>query len=201
MPGSPTNGTLLDMSAVQQPDPVIEKLGAILQAVARGDNDAFTELYRCTSSRLFGVCVRMLPQRSDAEDVLQEVFVTIWNKASGYDVSRANPMGWLLSIARSKAIDRLRSFKRDRRNTPLDLEAPLVDNAPSVVDAAEASDERHRLDQCLGTLENRQRAAIHEAFLDGLSHSDLAERWSVPLGTMKSWIRRGLTQLRMCLEQ
>jgi RNA polymerase sigma-70 factor, ECF subfamily len=189
------------MSAVQQTDPATEKLGAILVSVARGDSDAFTELYRSTSPKLFGVCVRMLPQRSDAEDVLQDVFVTIWNKASSYDAHRANPMGWLLSIARSKAIDRLRTFKRDKRNTPLDLEAPLVDRAPSVAEAAEASDERHRLDRCLGTLEDRQRAAIHEAFLDGSTHSDLAERWSVPLGTMKSWIRRGLTQLRMCLEQ
>lgn len=189
------------MESMTPSDASGDDLGPTLVAVARGDGDAFARLYRQTSARLFGICVRMLPQRSDAEDVLQDIYVTIWNRASTYDTTQPNPIGWLIAIARSKAIDRLRTHKRDRRNTPLDDTTPLVDETPSVADLAETSDDRRRLDSCLATLEDRQRAAIRQAFMDGSTHNELAERWAVPLGTMKSWIRRGLAQLKACLER
>ncbi|MCO6057252.1 sigma-70 family RNA polymerase sigma factor [Pseudomonas sp. MOB-449] len=174
-------------------------LGGLLTAVALQDRNAFAALYRLTSAKLFGICLRMLPQRSDAEDVLQEVYVTIWHKAAQYDHQRASPITWLAMVARNKAIDRLRAATQ-RHHEPLELLEP-VSGAQRIEDTVALDVERRRLDRCLGSLEEKQRAAIRTAFFDGCTYEDLAQRSGVPLGTLKSWIRRGLLRLKECLER
>jgi RNA polymerase sigma-70 factor (ECF subfamily) len=174
-------------------------LGGLLAATARQDRNAFAALYRLTSAKLFGICLRMLPQRSDAEDVLQEVYVTIWHKAGQFDRQRSSPITWMSMIARNKAIDRLRAGS-DRQRAPVELLEDV--QAPTRLDeAVDLAAEQRRLLRCLGSLEGRQRQAIRTAFFDGCTYGELADRSGVPLGTLKSWIRRGLLRLKECLER
>ncbi|AYC35076.1 sigma-70 family RNA polymerase sigma factor [Pseudomonas cavernae] len=175
-------------------------LSGMLRAVANHDRSAFAALYRLTSAKLFGICLRMLPQRSDAEDVLQEVYVTVWHKATLYDGQRASPITWLAMIARNKSIDRLRVSGVERHNEPIELLERMHEPEPAS-DPVEIDAERRRLDQCLAALEDRQRCVIRTAFFDGCTYEELASRSGVPLGTMKSWIRRGLLRLKECLEK
>jgi RNA polymerase sigma-70 factor (ECF subfamily) len=178
-----------------------ESLERLLAAVALGNRAAFEALYRATSRRLFGLCVRLLGDRAEAEDVLQETFATLWRKAAQYDAQRGGPMGWLAMIARNKAIDRRRSMSASRLTGPLALADDVADPTASPPQAAQAQIERKRLDGCLEQLDPRRRTLIHAAFFDGSTYEELATRTGSPLGTVKSWIRRGLQQLRECLGQ
>lgn len=174
-------------------------LDDLLVAVARHDRRAFEVLYRRTSAKLFGICVRMLPQRSDAEDVLQEVYVTVWRKAALFDGQRASPITWLVMIARNKCIDRLRVGGVERHQEPIEFHELLSEHGPA--DSAEVHSEQRRLNLCLSGLEERQRQVIRTAFFEGCTYDELASRTGVPLGTMKSWIRRSLLRLKACLQQ
>ena len=170
-----------------------------LQAVAGGDQAAFAALYRLTSGKLFSVCLQMLHERGDAEDALQEVYVRVWHRADSFDPVQAAAMTWLITLARNQCIDRLRR----RREAPLDDVAAesLVDPDPEPSLQSEASEDRRRLEHCLGTLAYQQKHAIRAAFFSGATYNQLADRCGVPLATMKSWIRRSLIRLRACLEQ
>ncbi|MEC5409385.1 sigma-70 family RNA polymerase sigma factor [Paraburkholderia sp. MPAMCS5] len=174
-------------------------LNSILRLVARGDQRAFADFYRLTASRVFAVIVRMLHDRAEAEDVLQEVYTNAWHRAGSFDPARGNAMTWLITLARNRAIDRL----RQHREEPLDEEraAEIRDDAPTPAEAAERSEERRRLERCLDALDPQQVGAVREAFFTGATYGELAERLRVPLGTMKSWIRRSLMQLKTCLER
>ncbi|MBI0331347.1 sigma-70 family RNA polymerase sigma factor [Burkholderia plantarii] len=177
-----------------------ERLNQLLLSVARGDQQAFAEFYRLTSSRVYGVIVRMLHDTGEAEDVLQEAYTSAWRRADSFDPARAGAMTWLVTLARNRAIDRL----RQHRDTPLDDSAAQDlpdDDTPSPAALAEASEERRRLQDCLDQLGAPQRHAVRDAFFSGATYAELAERLSVPLGTMKSWIRRSLMQLKLCLER
>jgi len=176
-------------------------LGSLLGAIARGDAAAFEQLYRATSAKLFCICLRILPQRGDAEEVLQDVFTTIWHKAGQYDATRANPFVWLGMLARNRAIDRLRASANERQVAPIALAADVGDETPSTLTLAESSDERRRLESCINQLEAQRRHLIRTAFFDGATYEELARRCGSPLGTVKSWVRRGLAQLKLCLEQ
>ena len=172
-----------------------------LTRVADGDAEALRALYRDTSAKLFGVCLRILKDRGEAEEVLQEVYITVWRKAGQFDASRGlSPMTWLAALARNKAIDRLRSSGRLRPSEPLDLAASVPETAPTALDRLESQGEHGRLEACLSELEPNQQTAIRTAFFDGASYPELAARMGAPLGTLKSWIRRGLLRLRVCLE-
>ncbi len=176
----------------------------IVAAVARipsGDRAALQTVYRLTSAKLFGVCLRILGERSEAEDVLQEVYVTVWRKAVDFDASRASPMTWLIAIARNRAIDRLRATRQSRRMHPIDAAADVADSSPIADRALENTQDHARLHGCLDGLDSRERAALRGAFFDGNTYEDLAARMNVPLGTMKSWIRRAMIKLKSCLEQ
>jgi RNA polymerase sigma factor (sigma-70 family) len=142
-----------------------------------------------------------LGERSEAEDVLQEVFVTVWRKAADFDAGRASPMTWLIAIARNRAIDRLRATRQSRHMDPIDIATDVADSAPLADNALENAQDHARLHGCLDGLETRERAALRGAFFDGNTYEDLAARMKVPLGTMKSWIRRAMIKLKSCLEQ
>jgi RNA polymerase sigma-70 factor (ECF subfamily) len=172
-----------------------------LARVAHGDRLALGAVYRDTSAKLFGICLRILGDRGEAEDVLQEVYLTVWNKAALFDASRASPITWLVAIARNRAIDRLRAGGIVRKADPIEAAAEISDPAPSAAAEVESAQERRRLEHCLGELEPQHSAAIRTAFLDGVTYEELAAQMDVPLGTMKSWIRRGLLRLRACLER
>lgn len=178
-----------------------ERVRDTLLAVAGGDRAAFETLYRLTSAKLFGVCLRISGKRSDAEDVLQETYTAVWHKAGLYDAERASPITWLVMIARNKAIDRARVESGEPRSAPIELAADIGDAAPQPSVEVEAADSSRRLDGCLQALEARQRTLIRTAFFEGATYENLASRGGVPLGTVKSWIRRGLLKLKACLEQ
>ncbi|HEY7929100.1 MAG TPA: sigma-70 family RNA polymerase sigma factor [Steroidobacteraceae bacterium] len=182
-------------------------LERLLQQCAHGDQSGFAELYQRTSARLFALCLRMLRDHGAAEDVLQEVFVTVWRSAASFDAARAGAMTWLVTLTRNKAIDRLRK-RREWALDPLSaLEFANAESSPegaadrlSPAAEAEGAQEYVRLQRCLEELEPQPQSYIREAFFSGATYNELARRSKVPLGTMKSWIRRGLLQLRKCLE-
>jgi RNA polymerase sigma-70 factor (ECF subfamily) len=147
-----------------------------------------------------GVCLRILKDRDDAEDVMQEVYVSVWRRAGSFDPARASPITWLATIARNRAIDRLRSRASRGSSAPVEAILEMADERPDGFAVAAAKDEGARVHHCLSTLEGRAQEMIRVAFFEGLSYSDLAARAGVPLGTCKSWIRRGLQRLRDCLE-
>lgn len=176
-------------------------IAAALARIPGGDRAALQTVYRLTSAKLFGVCLRILGERGEAEDVLQEVYVTVWRKAANFDVSRASPMTWLIAIARNRAIDRLRATRRSRNMDPIDAATDIADAATGADSAMESVQEYARLHVCLEGLASHERAALRGAFFDGNTYEDLAARMKVPLGTMKSWIRRAMIKLKACLEQ
>lgn len=175
-------------------------LDELLAKTAAGDETAFAELYRLASPRLLGVCVRMLREREEAEEVLQEAWVTVWHRASTFDSAKAGAGTWLGTLFRNKAIDRLRQRREQLLDDP-ELMNHLEDGDPSPADGAEQTQEYLRLRECLDLLQPQQRRAVREAFFSGVTYNQLAARCQVPLGTMKSWIRRSLLQLRTCLDQ
>jgi RNA polymerase sigma factor (sigma-70 family) len=175
-------------------------LSGTLGAVARGDAPAMADLYARTSAKLYGICLHILGSEAEAEEVLQETYVTVWRKAGAFDAAKASAITWLAVLARNKAIDRLR-VRRPSAAEDLDAASTVADDGPSALDVLEDEQERERLSACLDELEDRQGQAIRAAFVDGATYSELAEREGVPLGTMKSWIRRSLLRLRGCLER
>ncbi len=179
-----------------------KQLSAALNRVAGGDRAALRLVYDMTAAKLFGVCLRILNDRSEAEDVLQEVYITVWRRAGAFDEARASPITWLVAIARNRAIDRLRASgasQAERAGRGGGRRCRSCYRSPPIV--LEAEQESGRLGGCLDELETRQSAAIRSAFMDGLTYEELAKRMGVPLGTMKSWIRRGLAKLKECLER
>lgn len=172
-----------------------------LQRAGRGEKPALEGIYQATSAKLFGICLRILHDRQEAEDVLQEVYVSVWRRAASFDPARASPITWLATLARNRSIDRLRSGAKARRMRPIDDAVAISDPAPGALAQVVSSEEHRRLMGCLDELEPRHAAAIRAAFLDGATYEDLAQRVNVPLGTMKSWIRRSLMRLRDCLER
>jgi RNA polymerase sigma factor (sigma-70 family) len=183
------------MTATAEPS----ELARLMAALAGGDRAALATLYQRTSAKLYGICLRLIGDEAEAQDVLQEVYVTAWGKAAQYDPAKASPITWLAVLARNKAIDQLR-----RRKLPyddLDAAAAVADDRPLAFDIIDSDNDRRRLAGCLDTLDERPRAMIRSAFLEGATYPELAEREGVPLGTMKSWIRRGLMRLKGCLEQ
>lgn len=163
------------------------------------DRAAFDLLYRQTSAKLFGVCLRVLHDRSEAEEALQEVFVKIWTKADRFAVSDLSPISWLVAIARNHAIDRV----RQRRVATVDIDAAvdIADAAPGPEAAAVAAGEGARIRECMEELDKERAAAVRGAYLKGESYAELAERHGVPLNTMRTWLRRSLLKLRECLER
>ena len=182
------------------PDP----LETLLGRVAIGDRQALRAVYELSAAKLFGLALRITGKRDLAEDVVQESFVSIWHHAGDYRPQLAAPMTWMTTIVRNRALDALRRTAAARlaSATPLDdaPESDLADATAGPAELAQASQQARALNRCLQRLEHGQRQAIVLAYLQDMSHSELAERMHAPLGTVKSWIRRGLERLRACLE-
>lgn len=157
-------------------------------------------LYGRTSPQLFAILLRMLRRRESAEEVLHEVFLKVWQTASGFDPGQGSAMAWLIGIARHSAIDRLR---RQRHEIPLQ-DSPEIQNAaapdPDPMVAALNAAEARRLAACLDELEPEPRDCVRLAYWEGLTHEQLAHRLGRPVGTVKSWVRRSLVRLRHCLD-
>jgi len=177
-----------------------EALREALFRVGAGESAALKEVYERTSAKLFGICLRILGEPNEAEDVLQEVYVSVWRNASAFNAERGSPVTWLAAIARNRSIDRVRA-RRPGRFAPADAALEVADGAPSALARIEASEGSAQLAGCLGELERLHQSAIRSAFLDGLTYETLARQAGVPLGTMKSWIRRSLFKLKACMER
>lgn len=186
-------------SAAESADAARFRLVEALIRTGEEDRAAFRDLYSLTSAKLFGICYRICGERQAAEDVLHDVYLTIWKRAGAYEPARASPITWLATIARNRAIDWQRA-QTVRRATPIEDAPPILDTAPLASETMIEDEAAHHLQLCLDSLEHRQRHAIRTAFFDGVTYAELAEREAVPLGTMKSWVRRGLARLKACLE-
>lgn len=174
-------------------------LTPLMTRIAGGDRDALRQLYDATSAKLFGVCLRILSDREESEDVLQDVYVTIWRRADRFDATRASVMTWLSTIARNRAIDRLRARGPMAYAEPVD-ELEIADGSDSAETLLSAADDRNKLHGCLSELDERTEKVIRTAFFEGVTYEALAKRMDAPLGTVKSWIRRGLAKLKGCLQ-
>jgi len=185
-------------AAPSDADAARQRLVEALVATGGEDRGAFQTLYHLTSAKLFGVCLRICGDRQAAEDVLSEVYLTIWKRAGAFEPGRASPISWLATIARNRAIDWRRAAGRAAPARIEDI-SELADDRASAEEILLVDERATQLHGCLDQLEQRQRDAIRTAFFDGLTYAELAERDAVPLGTMKSWVRRGLIRLKDCL--
>ena len=178
--------------------PTTSNLALVLRRVAEGDRGAFSELYHATSLKLFGIIFRILRRREPAEEILQEVYCKIWEHAGSFDASRASPITWMAAIARNRALDEVR--KREPAFVTDDSGVfEVIDPGKLPSEQLELSEELRRLETCFEGLDKERREAIKLAYLDGFSRQELADQFHQPVGTIKTWLHRGLKQLKDCL--
>ena len=184
------------------------ELSQLLSRSALGDRRAFAQLYESTSAHLFAVVLRIQRDRARAEDLLQDIYVSVWKACSGFDAAQSQPLTWLTSIARNRAIDSLRRAQTQPQTlsmTPENDDGPdpseaLADDAPGPLELLDRATDARELSRCMQGLSAQQRQSVALAFFDGLSHAEVAEHLREPLGTVKSWVRRALAALKSCLE-
>jgi len=189
------------LAAPLKQDQAAPSLDSLILATAEGDRAAFHSLYRLSASQLFGVILRIVRRRDRAEDVLQEAYLRIWSHAPDYRPEKGTPMAWMATIARNRALDWAR-----RRPEPLSLDAQADPDAlgnphQARLDWSEASADAKALKHCLDELPKEQRDCILLAHVQGYTHDEISSALATPLGTVKSWIRRGLLRLRDCLDR
>ena len=176
---------------------------ALIDRIALADERALRELYDLTSPKLYGVAVRVVTNREWAEDVLQEAFLNIWRIAGDYKATLSPPMAWMALVVRSRGLDFLRRRASERADRMQELDDVISDtvagDSPNPMDTAQASEQAKALHNCLSLLDNKQREVVSLAYMRDMSHGELAEQLKLPLGTVKTWIRRGLEQLRGCM--
>jgi RNA polymerase sigma factor (sigma-70 family) len=186
------------------------ELSQLLARAGLGDRAAFARFYDMTSSHLYAVVLRIQRDRASAEDLLQEIYVSVWKAAASFDAARSQPLTWLTSIARNRAIDSLRrqqaqpqtdSLSRDDDDERPDPAEALADDAPGPLALLSRASDARELASCMEGLTAAQRQSVALAFFDGLSHAEVAEHLCEPLGTVKSWVRRALMSLKSCLER
>lgn len=179
------------------------QLIALITRIGQQDQQALRQLYDLTSGKLYGLALRVVQSRDHAEDVIQETYLNIWRIAIDYRAPLSPPMAWMGIIVRSRALDFLRRRASQHADTVDELDAVLTDtiegDSINPLDIAQSSEQAWALHQCLSQLENKQREVVSLAYLRDLSHSELAEQLQLPLGTIKTWIRRGIEQMRVCM--
>lgn len=173
------------------------ELSAALARVAQGDKVAMRLIYERSSAKLFGVCLRICQDQEVAADIMQDVYLKVWNRAGRFDPAKASPITWLCAIARNSAIDWARSNRM--QTVDLDEAGEMADDRMLAPELIERAQSEGRIFHCLDLLGGEPAQAIRKAFFDGFTYAQLAEKMAVPLGTMKSWVRRGLMQLKACL--
>jgi RNA polymerase sigma-70 factor (ECF subfamily) len=168
----------------------------LIRQVANRDRDAFNQLYDRFSSLVFTLALRMLRVRSDAEDLLQEVFVQIWRQAESYSAERGSPEAWIINIARSRAIDKIRSIRRREKSFVLTDDPARAESSDNVESSAVESEARLTMNSALANLPEAQRKVLELAYFDGLTQTEIADRLAEPLGTVKTRMRSGIQRLR-----
>lgn len=173
----------------------------LLKLCAKGNRQAFTSLYQQTSGKLFAVSLNIMKTRQTAEEVLQEGFIKIWDKAATFDTSKARAMTWMTTIVRNQCLDVLRSYK----SRPVEVEAEYEGEEFAVLaadpaDMAGVSLETRQLLDCMEELKEQQKRAVLMAYYYGQTHEEIASSLGSPIGTVKAWIRRGVERLRTCLD-
>jgi RNA polymerase sigma-70 factor (ECF subfamily) len=175
-----------------------EEIGELMARVARKDKAAFAELYRLTGAKLFGIALRLLRRRDLAEDILQEVFAKLWQRAGEFDARKASAITWMAAIVRNRALDELRRKPAlSIEDLPQDFE-PAAES-PDPLGTRERSENLGRLLACLGKLDAPRRQMVLLAYCHGSSREALAARFGAPVPTIKTWLHRALAQLRVCL--
>ena len=191
--------------SISYPDNPDTTLITLIDRVAMADEKALRELYELTSSKLYGVAVRVVTNREWAEDVLQEAFINIWRIAGDYKATLSPPMAWMALVVRSRGLDFLRRRASDRADRMQELDDVITDtvaaDSPNPMDVAGASQQARALHDCLSLLDNKQREVVSLAYMRDMSHGELAEQLKLPLGTVKTWIRRSLVQVRGCMSR
>jgi RNA polymerase sigma-70 factor, ECF subfamily len=181
-------------------DALAARLAGLLAQCALKNQRAFADLYGLTSAKLYGVALRILRRQDWAEDVLQECYVNIWNHAANYAVQKSAPLTWMTSIVRNRCLDWLRRPQTEATGDEYEIAAEAwQDDSPGPMEQLMAAGDAQALARCLQQLEGKQRQSIMLAFFHGMSHSELAGHMKQPLGTVKTWVRRGLERLRGCL--
>jgi RNA polymerase sigma-70 factor (ECF subfamily) len=171
----------------------------LIRQVAQHDREAFSQLYDRSSSLVFSLAMRMLKVRSDAEDLLQEVFVQVWRQASNYSEDRGSPEAWVINIARSRAIDKIRSIRRMEKSFVLTDDPARAESSVNVESSAAESEVRLTMNSALTKLPEAQRRVLELAYFDGLTQTEIADRLAEPLGTVKTRMRSGIQRLREIL--
>lgn len=178
-----------------------EQLSDLLSRCALADQKAFAALYEASSAKLFAVAVRITRRRDWAEEVLQESYVKIWHHAGNYDADKSAPMTWMTAIVRNRALDWLRRPREVQTSDDVEaLMASVPDEGPGPEELAALAAQAGQLRECMKQLGPDQQRSITLAFFHGLSHGELAEKMGRPLGTVKTWVRRGLDRLKQCIE-
>lgn len=171
----------------------------LIGRVSLKDRKAFSLLYEKSASKLFGICFRILRDRGEAEEALQDIYVKIWQRSDRYVASDTNPMAWLAAIARNHCIDVIRA----RRPVASDIDEAydMADPLMTPEEAVMLWSEGRRIDSCMEELEPGRASAVRRAYIEGLSYEELAENHGVPLNTMRTWLRRSLLKLRECMSR
>lgn len=175
-----------------------QALVKLIDGVARKDRAAFDALYQATSAKLYGIALRILKRRDIAEEVLQEVYVKIWDRAGDFDARVASPITWMATITRNRALDEIRRKRPDSIEDHPEVMDFATDDPSALANAMRAEDGR-RLADCLSRLDGDKRAMVVQAYCEGLSREELAEKYAQPVNTIKTWLRRSLAQLKGCL--
>lgn len=176
-----------------------DDIAALLSRVALRERSALEDLYQQTSAKLFGLCLRLLKDRSEAEDALQEIFVKIWLKADRFAATGHSAMAWLNAIARYHCIDALRS--RAPASGNIEDTWDIADTALDPEQSTSLRSEGKRIDRCMEELEANRARAVRQAYVEGASYQELADSLGVPLNTVRTWLRRSLMTLRECMER
>lgn len=172
-----------------------------LAGAALGDRAAFGQLYEATAAKLFGISLRVLGNRAEAEDALQEIYVKIWRNADRYQVNGLSPITWLATVARNHCIDLLRKKRAEAGRSEMPADDALRDLTPGPEANAVAAGEAKAIVACLAELEDQKSEAVRRAYLEGETYAELAARFDVPLNTMRTWLRRSLIALRECMSR